>query len=82
MHAVVGRVCALLVEAVAAAHATDLVPANAGDAGPRLDRLVRHERLVGLEVPVGEPEGRPLPVGEDVEELRRVRDPRLRQAIT
>ena len=50
--------------------------------GRRLDRLVRDQRLVVLEVAVGEPAGRPLPVGEDVEVLVRVRDARLRQAVT
>ena len=50
--------------------------------GRRLDRLVRDERLVRAEVAVLEPPERPLPIGQDVEELRRVRDAGLGQAVT
>src|SRR5919204_3250415 len=82
VHAVVRRVCALLMEAVRAAHAPDLVPAHACDSRKRLDRLARYQRLVVLEVAVGEPEGRPLPVGQDVEVLTPVRDSGLGQTIS
>src|SRR5262249_7110800 len=56
MDAVAGRVRPLLVEGVDAVCAPDLVPPYSGDAGAGLHRLVRDQRLVVLEVPVGEPE--------------------------
>src|SRR5439155_736956 len=81
VHAVVRGVRALLVERVDAVRAPQLVPAHAGDARKRLARLVGDERLVVLEVPVREPVRRPLPVRQDVEVLRRIHDPRLREAV-
>ena len=80
--AVARCVRALLKQAVRRAGPPDLVPAGTGDARCGLDRLVRDQRLVALEVAVREPERRPLPVGEDVEVLRRIRDARLWQAVT
>ena len=59
----------LLKDGVGAASPPDLVPARASDAGPRLYRLVGHQRFVRAKVAVGEAEGRPLAVGQDVEEV-------------
>src|SRR5437660_10527964 len=81
MHSVIGCKGTLLKNRVGAAGPPDLVPADAGDAGRRLDRLVGHQRFVRAKVAVGETESRPLPVREDVEILTRVRDSRLRQAV-
>ena len=80
MDAVTGRVGALLVDRVGAVGSAQLVPAQAGRAWQRLDGLVRHQRLVLAEVPVGEPVHRPLAVGEDVQVLVRS-DTRLREAV-
>src|SRR5262245_34052095 len=66
VHAVIGGVRALLEEGDLAASASDLVPAHPSDTRSRLDRLVGHKRLIGAEIAVGKPPGRPLPVGEDI----------------
>src|SRR4029077_13046170 len=87
MDAVARGVRPLLVNAVryrlrrSAACSPDLVPPGAGNAGRCLDQLVGHQRLVSTEVPISEPKGRPLAVRQDVEELRRVNDSGLRQAV-
>src|SRR5262245_36564610 len=81
VHAIARRIRALLVDAVLAVRPPDLVPPNAGDTGHGLDRLVGHHRLGGAEVSVRQSERWPLPVGQDVQELCRVGDAGLWQAV-
>ena len=81
MDAVPRCVCALLVDRIGAAGPPDFVPARASDAGSRFDRLVGHQRLVRAKVAVAQPEGRPLPIRQDVEILRRISNTRLREAV-
>src|SRR5207253_9590951 len=57
VHPVVRYEGPLLVDRVPAADTPDLVPADAGDARERLDRLIGHQRLVRPEVAIGETEG-------------------------
>src|SRR6266567_1353543 len=82
MHSVIGCKCTLLKDRVRAIYPPNLVPARASDTGQCLYRLVRHQRFVCAKVAVGKTEGRPLAVGENVEQVvRRRRDTRLRETV-
>ena len=59
----------------------DLVPSCAGNTGQSPRPTGWSPALVRAEVPVSEPKGRPLPVGQDVQILRMADDAGLRQAV-
>src|SRR6266851_5265528 len=82
MDPVTGRVGTLLKERVGGPGSPDLVPAHSGHAWCCLDGLVSDERLVSLEVPIGEAPSGPLSVGQDVEEPASIGDPGLGQAVS